>query len=238
MKTPTGSILRLASVTSTQTEAALALRQETETPGIILASTQTEGRGRFQRPWFGEPGSSLFASLIFPDYSDHKEPWLVGMAVGLAVASALHAKIQWPNDVTIGKKKVAGILSELHPDNKGRRVPVIGVGVNLNISEFPAELSDKATSVLISRGHTLDPEETLVNILSRLRDLPEPTSWDALKPVWSIFDDTPGKKYQTSDGQSAVGLGIGPRGELICSVDGETQTILAAESIFGDSLAV
>jgi hypothetical protein len=50
-----------------------------------------------------------------------------------------------------------------------------------------------------------------------------------------LFDATPGKKYKLSSGEEAIAIGIGPDGELICSVDGETQTVLAADAIFGES---
>jgi BirA family transcriptional regulator, biotin operon repressor / biotin---[acetyl-CoA-carboxylase] ligase len=69
--------------------------------------------------------------------------------------------------------------------------------------------------------------------VERLGKMPEPDKWSNLAPVWNLFDHTPGKRYRTVDGREAVALGIGPEGQLMCSIDGETSSIMAAEAMFG-----
>lgn len=150
------------------------------------------------------------------------------MSIAVAVASSLHAQLRWPNDVTIGGRKLAGVLTEIK-----HGVPVVGVGVNLNQAEFPPDLSEKATSILLARGHAVDPEIALAGIMAAVLDMPEPDSWDVLKPIWNLFDATPGKAYRLADGQESVAIGIGPDGELITSVEGETTSVLAADALFG-----
>ncbi len=228
--------MSLDTVDSTQNVATEFLqgKRSGEIPSVIWTTDQTAGRGRFGRQWLGKPGDSLAMTLILRDYPDHPKPWLIGMAVGLAVAGVLHCQIRWPNDLTIKGKKVGGVLTELVTDVAGRNVPVVGIGLNLNQEQLPEEISGFATSLLIERAHKSDPEEIARKIAQRLRGIPEPESWKALEPVWMLFDATPGKRFKLASGEEAVALGIGPEGELICSVNGETQAVLAADAIFGN----
>jgi len=198
-----------------------------------MAGQQRKGRGRMGRAWLDEAGSSLLVSVALWDYADHAAPWLVGMGVSLAVAGALQTQVRWPNDLTVGGLKVGGVLTEIHKDPSGQRIPVVGIGVNLSQTHLPLELNGKATSLKLARGHDWSPENAWRAIETVLETIPEPQEWEALKPVWEVFDDTPGKRYVTIDGQEALALGIGPGGALIASVNGETVSVMAAEAIFG-----
>jgi BirA family transcriptional regulator, biotin operon repressor / biotin---[acetyl-CoA-carboxylase] ligase len=219
-------------VESTQSVAADHLKKCSPV-GAVFAKNQTKGRGRFGREWFSQPGESLTMSLIFRDYADHPAPYLVGMATACAVAASLHCELQWPNDLVFGDKKLGGILTELLPDEEGRLVPVVGIGVNLNQKTFPAEIADRAISLAMYRGGAYDAEKIGQSIVSRLSLLPEPQSWSDLHPVWMLFDHTPGKTYKLPDGSEGIAMGVGPDGRLICAVNGESTAVLAAEAIFG-----
>ncbi len=63
--------------------------------------------------------------------------------------------------------------------------------------------------------------------------MPEPEHWSDLQPVWTLFDDTAGKHYRLISGEEAIAIGIGPEGELVCAVEGETTMVMAAEAILG-----
>jgi BirA family transcriptional regulator, biotin operon repressor / biotin---[acetyl-CoA-carboxylase] ligase len=219
---------------STQTVAAEFVRAGARV-GVVFAAEQTAGRGRFGRPWASVRGDSLTFSLVFHNYADHPRPYLIGMSVAAAAAGTLHSQLRWPNDLVEGGRKVGGILTELILDSHGRRIPVVGVGINLNQSEFPVELEDIATSIAQVRGGLYDPETIGRRILKRLMTLPEPATWSDLAPIWGLFDATPGKKFQLPSGEVAVALGVGSEGQLLCSVDGETRSVLAADAIFGAS---
>ena len=231
MKVPAGEFVTLPAVASTQDIAREHLDRG-ETPAVIFTHHQTQGRGRFQRTWHSEFGDSLTMSIIFHDYPDQKEPWLVGMGTAIAVASTLHCQIQWPNDLTFHGKKVGGILTELIPNRQGQQIPVVGIGLNLNQTVFPAEITDRATSLKLQTNRTTDSETLAQQILKSLCDAPEPKSWAELAPAWQLFDATPGKEYKLPDGRIATAIGLGPNGQLICSVDGETTSVLAAEAHF------
>ena len=234
MKSPvaTGEWREFDTVASTQEIAADFLKQG-ENVGAVLARHQTHGHGRFGREWISGRDDSLTMSLIFRDYPDHPKPYLIGMSVAVAAAGAIHAVLQWPNDLVLGHHKAGGILTELMPDQDGRLIPVVGVGINLNQKSFPEEIRERATSVHLYHGGTYEPEAVAQSIIQRLGPLPEPSSWAELSPIWHLFDHTPGKKYTLQDGREATALGIGPEGQLICSAAGETTSVLAADAIFG-----
>lgn len=235
MKSPldTGELVVLETVDSTQAAAESALLSG-ESAGVIFAHTQTSGKGRRGREWYSEKDHSLTVSFIFRDYANHPKPWLIGMAVALAAAGAVHARVAWPNDLMLGGKKVGGILSQIVTTPSGDRVPVVGLGINLNVSEFPAELAEIAANVEAKDSTTGGAFVVLEAIIERLSALPEPAEFADLKPIWKLFDETAGKRYHLTDGNIAVGIGVGADGELICAVDGETMTVLAADAIFGE----
>jgi BirA family biotin operon repressor/biotin-[acetyl-CoA-carboxylase] ligase len=233
MKSPLehGSWHELDETLSTQDLAAAEVREGRG--GVFLARRQTLGRGRFGREWMSEPGDSLAFSMGFTAYADHPRPYLIGMSVAIAAAAVVHCELAWPNDLVLEGRKLGGVLTEMVADAAGRRVPVVGVGINLNQKTFPPELAATATSLALYSGGTHDPVITAHDIVDRLARLPEPNAWSDLFPIWSLFDHTPGKRYKTVDAQEAVALGIGPEGQLLCSVNGETTSIMAAEALFG-----
>lgn len=218
------------SVDSTQDEIKRRVSQGIGVPTCLLALDQTSGRGRFGREWVSAPGDSLTMSVVFPA---HAKPWLLGFAMALAAAGAFHTRLQWPNDLTIKRRKLGGILTELVASPSGEMVVVVGLGVNLNQASLPLPISAFATSLMIERGTSTAPGEAARAVLERLAGMRMPEAWGDMASVWSMFDDTAGKQYKLPTGEEAVGLGIGPEGELICAVDGETRSILAAEALFG-----
>jgi BirA family biotin operon repressor/biotin-[acetyl-CoA-carboxylase] ligase len=149
-----GRVAILDRVTSTN-DFALALRDETAEPAIVLARSQTRGRGRFHRTWYSDDASLCFSLLLsrrdqgFPDALLSQ---LAGLALCRAVEATSGAKplIRWPNDMMLGDRKLAGILCEA----RGSKVAV-GFGLNVNQTGFPESLPD-AISLLMATGRTCD----------------------------------------------------------------------------------
>jgi BirA family biotin operon repressor/biotin-[acetyl-CoA-carboxylase] ligase len=127
----------------------------------IFAELQAAGRGREGHKWQGGESKSILCSVLLLDITTC--PDLLTLAVGVAVAEAIgkcgryDPKIKWPNDVTLGGRKVAGILIESRT-SQGRTAYVIGIGVNCCQSQedFAPELADSATSIGITTGGTCD----------------------------------------------------------------------------------
>jgi len=226
-------LVRLAEIDSTQDEMKRRAARGEALPPVLLADHQTQGRGRFSRQWESARGESLTVSLALPEWRNHPMPWMPGMITACAAAASFGAKVQWPNDVTIQKKKLGGILVERIVLEDGSTQPIVGMGINLTVKEFPEAISHRAISLHLARGMELTPEEALQKVLHRLEPLAELRSWSDLLPYWSLLDDTPGKVYTLPTGEAAHALGIGSEGQLICSVDGEARSVVAAEAVFG-----
>ncbi len=234
MKSPIAiaPLISLDSVDSTQNYAADLLKRG-QPIGAVLALQQTAGRGRFGRAWHSPPGECLAVSLAFTDYVGHPRPYLLGMGLAVACAQAFECTVQWPNDVVYENRKLGGILTELLPNDKGESVPVVGVGINLNQANFPADIAGIATSVRLLHGYEIQLIDALERILEQFEALPELLNWSELASIWMALDTTKGKQYKLRDGQVATASGLGPDGELICEVDGREHWALAADALLG-----
>ena len=125
---------------------------------IVTAETQTRGRGRLGRVWHSPPGCGIYVSIILrPSFKPELAPGLAIMTA-LALAEAMtnftehDVKVKWPNDILIGGRKAAGILTELSAEKSKVEYVVVGVGINVNhrSEDFPPELQKIATSLRIA----------------------------------------------------------------------------------------
>ncbi len=230
-------IERVEVIDSTQDELKRRAAEGKSLPPIFMAGHQTKGRGRFDRIWESRELESLTVSLALPEWRNHPAPWLPGMMTACAAAAAFSVRVQWPNDLTIQKKKTGGILVERITLADGSSQPVVGMGINLTNKDFPESIAHRATSLLLGRGVSLSPEEALAKVLARLQPLALIKTWHELLPYWSLLDDTPGKIYTLPTGEEAIALGLGSEGQLICSVEGEARSVVAAEALFGTEVS-
>lgn len=151
-------------------------RQGTAGGLVIFAEHQTAGRGRFGRHWASASHRGLwFSILLRPPMPLALWPRLttwaaVALADAVEEASGLPAAIKWPNDLHVGGRKVAGILAESGADHVGEPFAVVGIGVNVNheAADFPAELSAKATSLRLAASRPLDRAALAAAILRSL----------------------------------------------------------------------
>ena len=128
---------------------------------LALSEFQSAGRGRLGRSWEVPEGTSVMMSILLrPKFEPQYAPTLtlvMGMAVAKAVKSlGFDVSIKWPNDVVVSHKKICGILTEMGVRDGKIDYAVIGVGINVNIKEFPEEMVDKATSLYLESGKEFD----------------------------------------------------------------------------------
>jgi BirA family transcriptional regulator, biotin operon repressor / biotin---[acetyl-CoA-carboxylase] ligase len=163
-----GSVYRYAeSCPSTQR-----LLEEGDAEGTVaVTEEQTEGRGRLGRSWHAPAGSSVLVSILLRPPVDSARLPELSLVAGGAVAEAIievagvEPTIKFPNDVLVGKKKVAGILAE---SSEGRVVLGIGVNVNQTEGQLPADARMEPTSLRIEAGFEFDRAQLLAAILARL----------------------------------------------------------------------
>ncbi len=123
----------------------------------VIADHQTDGRGRSGRQWCDENGSNIAMSVLLMPPVDVNSISMVTLMSAMATACAIEKKsgiavsIKWPNDLIAHDKKLCGILTEL-VNHDGKNCVIIGIGINVNMTDIPEDLKDRATSMLIESG--------------------------------------------------------------------------------------
>jgi BirA family biotin operon repressor/biotin-[acetyl-CoA-carboxylase] ligase len=187
---------------------------------LVTADEQTAGRGRQGREWTAPPGSAVLMSLVLRDFTE-----VLPLSAAVAVCEALPvaAEIKWPNDVWIGRRKVAGILVEGRPQEGWA---VLGVGVNVTTESFPAALADTATSLLLA-GASTSPDAVLADLLRSLNEwLGAPPS--RVLEAWRSRDALKGERVRWSDGEG-IAEGIDDSGALVVETRDGRVTLDAGE---------
>ena len=139
---------------------------------LVIADRQQAGRGRRGRVWESPAGENVFMSIVLrPRIPAEKAPMLtlvmaLALAEGISAISGVQAGIKWPNDIVIHRHKICGILTEMHMNSDGSiRDVVIGVGINVNMQEFPASIRDMAGSLYTETGEKYDRNELIASVM-------------------------------------------------------------------------
>jgi BirA family biotin operon repressor/biotin-[acetyl-CoA-carboxylase] ligase len=235
---------------------------------VVIADAQTAGRGRRGRTWFSPPASGLYVSVVLsPGRSkvdSARATTLLTMAAGVALAegieraTGLTPDIKWPNDLLVGRRKLAGILAETVAADDPRRpadirdgagesaLPargsrelmnvVLGYGINVGPMAYPPDLRDRATSLETELGRLIDRSlvcvETLVALAARYRDLGD-GRFDAILDAWrrrAPSHQGAHVSWETPTGrQAGVTEGIDDHGALLVRVSDRVERIVAGE---------
>jgi BirA family biotin operon repressor/biotin-[acetyl-CoA-carboxylase] ligase len=145
---------------------------------VVVADSQTGGRGRMGRTWVSPSGVNLYFSLILrPGVPSIRVPQLtllVAVAIHQAlsrVASRLIPLIKWPNDILVNGKKVCGVLCEMQSEPDLTHFVVVGIGINVNQTELTSVLRDIATSLFLETGSLFSRPELLASVLNHFEPL-------------------------------------------------------------------
>jgi BirA family transcriptional regulator, biotin operon repressor / biotin---[acetyl-CoA-carboxylase] ligase len=184
---------------------------------VVIAETQTAGRGRRGRAWSSPPRKNLYFSVVLrPELPPARAAELT-LVASLAICDALRqagvdAGIKWPNDLLVGGRKIAGILTELAAEPDRVHWVVLGVGVNVNAApeDFPPELRDEATSLLIERGEPAPRALFAAACLTALEDwldVHEERGFEAIRQAWRERSVTLGREVVVrTDGREIAGV--------------------------------
>ncbi|MGO8928618.1 MAG: biotin--[acetyl-CoA-carboxylase] ligase [Limisphaerales bacterium] len=182
---------------------------------VVFAESQTGGRGRLGRKWMSPAKRGLwFSVLLRPDLRPQEATRLtVASATALRRAiesqTGLRPEIKWPNDILIHGRKVAGILTELSAELDHVKYVVLGIGVDVNLSQadFPAELRKLATSLKTELGKAVSRPELAVAILRELdRDYARLASgqFAAVADEWEEHGTTIGQEVTIRTGDRRI----------------------------------
>jgi BirA family biotin operon repressor/biotin-[acetyl-CoA-carboxylase] ligase len=164
----------LASCQSTNDEAIAWARAGAPEGALVVAETQTRGRGRMGRVWSSPPGQGVYLSLVLrPSLPAVAAPPLT-LAVGLGIADAVEAlgvrpHLKWPNDLLADddgqRRKLAGVLTEMATSGSRIEHVVVGIGLNVGAVELPAEIAGIATSLRRLIGRTPDRASVVTGLV-------------------------------------------------------------------------
>ena len=162
------------SVSSTNDVAKERARAGAAAFSVVLAGTQTAGRGRQGHGWISPPGN-LFLSVLLRPAGRVAHAGLIPLAAGVAIADALEtfgvrARLKWPNDLVVGEKKIAGLLAEAVSGGGGIDSVVLGIGINLALDpvDVPVTIRDAVTSVGLESRRAVSPAEAAAETLARV----------------------------------------------------------------------
>jgi BirA family biotin operon repressor/biotin-[acetyl-CoA-carboxylase] ligase len=213
---------------------------------IVIAESQTQGRGRLGRRWESPPLSNLYLSIVLRPGLPPKHAPQITLAAAVALVETVgsflprSAVIKWPNDILIDGKKLAGILTEAACDTERVQYVILGIGLNVNYraEAMPETLRRRATSMADMAREKLSRETVLVRLihdLDRCYGELEESGFAALRPRWEAHFGLHGRRVRVELGaQTIIGRaqGIDGEGALIVETDDkQRRSIIAGDVI-------
>jgi len=211
----------------------MATRGEPE-GALVIADSQTHGKGRIGKSWFSPAGGGLWFSLILRPTAPPMEIlgliFITGMAVSAAVENLTGVRIllNWPNDLVFEGMKVGGILMEGKISGNRMEHLIVGIGINLNMKkkDFPDNLRDKATSLLEVTGKEIERVRLLQKILEEMEKLYFKFREAGLAPIMErgkLLCFSLGKNLRVTQGENIIegkAVDLNDKGALILELDG------------------
>ena len=210
-----GEIVWLEEVDSTNTRAKDLARQGAEEGTLVVAEGQQSGRGRRGRRWYSPSGAGIYVSLILRPRISPSEAPQINILAAVAVAEALlkltgmDVRVKWPNDIMVGSKKLAGILTEISADLEGVDYLVMGLGLNVTSRGFPPDLCETAGSILSETGCSVSRIGILQEILAGFETLYRRFCVSGLSGIMERYRELGGRPDRQEAGDR-----VGPDGDL------------------------
>ena len=233
-----------AEIGSTNTYARRLAEQGASEGELVIADSQTDGRGRLGRHWVSPPNLNLYFSVILrPKLPPARAPQITLMAA-VALAETLQSllpvppAIKWPNDITVNGKKLAGILTEMSCGTNAVDFVILGIGVNVNypVDLMPEAIRQRATSVSAECQKKISREDflrRLIQHLDRCYGEIEENGFAPLAPRWEAYFGWRGHRVRIELlGQVTFGIarGLDHDGALLLEDEhGSLQRVIAGD---------
>lgn len=214
---------------------------------VVVADSQTAGRGRRRRSWVSPARKGLYVSVLLrPAGGPGEAGAAVQLAAGIAVAEALEPRLsrrpllRWPNDCYCDDRKLAGVLVEAGATGDRLDFLVCGIGVNVNheATDFPEELRSRATSLRLLAGHVHRRLPILVDLLHALDRWEGVWRRHGLEPIrqrWlELSPESRGGRVEVQTERGRIrghAEGLAPSGALRVRVDDSVREITVGEVI-------
>ena len=210
---------------------------------LVVADSQTQGKGRRGRIWESPKGTNLYFSMLLKPEFEPDKASMITLVAAYSVAkviretTGLDAKIKWPNDIVVDKKKVCGILTEMSMERDYIHHVVVGIGINVNEEKFPEELEEMATSLKKEKGCLVSRANLLSAILLQFEE--DYLKFLAMEDLGPFLDEynkilvNKGALVKVLDPKgefSGIAGGIGADGRLIVfKENGQIEAVYAGE---------
>lgn len=205
---------------------------------VVVADEQTAGRGRRGTQWASPPGAGLYFSFIARPANRAEGPSsLITLAAGVGIRSGLEAAtglapgLKWPNDLIVGRRKLAGILAEGLSIGTPAQAVIIGVGINIRPAAYPPDVAARATSLEGELARAVDCEALLGRVLEHLRDTLvrlDESPGDILQAWRAAAPSATGTRVEW-DGRAGITAGIDDSGALLVKTGSGIDRIIAGE---------
>ena len=237
-------ILVLREVDSTNLRARQLAEDAAAEGTVVVSDRQSAGRGRRGRRWESPSGVNLYCSVLLrPTLPVQQAPQLtflsaVAVATTLQRVCGLEAHVKWPNDVLVGRAKIAGLLNEMNAETEQIHFVILGLGINLNMTaaQFPDGLSYPVTSALLETGQRIDRSVFLEHLLGELDRLYLELLQEGFTPIrrrWENLCRMMNARIRVDEGKEAregTVVGIDALGALRLQDDeGRVQRVLAGD---------
>ncbi|MBS5793140.1 MAG: biotin--[acetyl-CoA-carboxylase] ligase [Clostridiales bacterium] len=163
-------------IDSTNEYAKKLINKDVEEGTLIVANSQTNGKGRLNRQWISNKNDGIFLSLILkPDIELFKITQITLLA-GISICNTIKyftnidTKIKWPNDIIINNKKICGILTEISAQIDKISYVILGIGINVNNSKFDVALENKATSIFLELNKEIERKKIIAYFLEEFEN--------------------------------------------------------------------
>lgn len=210
---------------------------------LVVSDCQKAGRGRRGKEWVSPSGTNVFMSLILrPDILPGSASMLTLVAAlavheGILRETGLETSIKWPNDIVAGGKKVCGILTEMSAELEGIHYVVVGIGINVNMEEFPEEVSSVATSLFLESRKKVRRSSLIASILEAFEGFYEEfISQGDLSGLIIVYNScmiNAGREVRILDNAgeyTGKAIGINEKGELLVEMQsGEVKHVISGE---------
>jgi BirA family transcriptional regulator, biotin operon repressor / biotin---[acetyl-CoA-carboxylase] ligase len=206
---------------------------------VVLAETQTNGRGRLSRTWASPPGG-IWMSIVLKPKIPLAKAYRINMAVSIAISRVLfalyglHVGIKWPNDLLVNERKICGILTEISAEMDKLDFAVVGIGINANmdVSEFPDQWM--ATSLSCELGHEVSRDKLIRKLIEEIDIVYGELDAKEIHAEWCQRSATLGKQVRIStfhDDIEGEAIALSEDGALRLRTQNKEICVLAGDCV-------
>ncbi len=203
---------------------------------VLVAESQLLGEGRLSRSWYSPALGGLWFSLLLRPNFGPELAQTTTLMMACAIADTLSdlgfkVGIKWPNDILVNGRKLAGIKSEICADIDHVSWLVTGIGLNINISQFPPELADIAISLKLISGQNYQRAPILAKLLTRIDhyyQILQEQGFEPIRQVWLKYALYLGEQILISGANGkypAIAIDLAADGQLIINDNGQIKKI-------------